>query len=400
MDTDLFLDGKEIIRKIEAANEEAYFVGGCVRDLLLNREIKDIDIATSASPKKIQTIFKKVIPVGIEHGTVIVRYNHQSYEVTTFRIDGEYTNNRHPDHVEFTSKIDEDLKRRDFTINALAMNKNGDIIDLFAGQKDIQAKRIRTVGNGYDRFSEDSLRMLRAIRFSSQLGFFIEEETLESIISLKKNIESVSIERITSEITKLFAGDFIHRGIQYLHETKIYNHLPILSECPQIIHKLLYLKQPLKSFAEVITLFHYLEPNISISRWTKEWKCSNRIEREAIQLSDALQYFKIHGLDQWLVYQLSSNYYNGFLRLTKHIFPEQSIDLFKLKQFENELPIQSSHQLAIKGTDIINIYPHIKKGPWIRNMILKIEKLVVLNRIKNDSDILKEWIKCNPPEIN
>src|SRR5699024_9403305 len=128
-----FNDGKKVIKEIEKHHHKAYFVGGCVRDFLLNRSIGDIDIATSALPDQIQQIFPQVIPVGIEHGTVIVRYNHVSYEVTTFRLDGKYTDQRRPDSVQFIDRINEDLERRDFTINALAMDLNGNITDLFDG---------------------------------------------------------------------------------------------------------------------------------------------------------------------------------------------------------------------------------------------------------------------------
>lgn len=133
--TERFIKAKPILEKLEKHRFEAYFVGGCVRDLLLNRSIKDIDIATSATPEEVQKLFPKVIPVGIEHGTVIVRHEHESYEVTTFRLDGDYSDSRHPDSVEFIKKIDKDLERRDFTINALAMDKTGEIIDLLKEKK-------------------------------------------------------------------------------------------------------------------------------------------------------------------------------------------------------------------------------------------------------------------------
>src|SRR5690625_477632 len=144
----------EIIDKLEDNGYDAFFVGGCVRDLLLNKEVKDIDIATAAPPSVVQKLFDKVIPVGIDHGTVIVRHKSVSYEVTTFRQDGTYSDQRHPDEVIFINTIEEDLKRRDFTINALAMNKQGNIIDLFEGQKDIQLKKIRSVGNARERSEE------------------------------------------------------------------------------------------------------------------------------------------------------------------------------------------------------------------------------------------------------
>src|SRR5690625_617492 len=304
--TEAFIDGKKVIMEIEQNRHSAYFVGGCVRDLLLDREIGDIDIATSALPEQIQAIFPQVIPVGLEHGTVIVRYNHASYEVTTFRLDGKYSDQRHPDSVQFIDRIDEDLERRDFTINALAMDKDENIIDLFDGKQDLERKVIRTVGSGHDRFTEDPLRIIRALRFSSQLGFSIEQETLAAINTVKKEIETIAVERITNEFSKLFAGLYINQAVDYLKSTAIYKHLPILSKYPQIIEDLPNHLEPLQTFGEVLAHFHYLEPTISISKWAKAWKCSNQIKKETISLIHAIHYYEKHGLDEWLVYQLNS----------------------------------------------------------------------------------------------
>lgn len=400
MGKDPFVDGRKVIKKIEEANEQAFFVGGCVRDLLLNRSIKDIDIATSASPKCIQTLFKKVIPVGIEHGTVIVRFNHQSYEVTTFRVDGKYSDQRHPDHVKFIHKIDKDLERRDFTINSLAMDREGKIIDLFGGKKDLQLKIIRTVGNGHERFLEDALRMVRAIRFSSQLGFTIEKETLTNIIDLRESIQSIAIERMTNEFTKLFAGKYVNKGIYYLQKSKIYQYLPIMSQHPYIIDDFPILKYPFRSFGEVLALFNYLDPNIPISKWINGWKCSNQTKREMIALSKALHYYSQNGLDRWLVYDLPAKYYKGFLRLINNIWTNNWIDISLIKKIEKETPIRSTHDLALKGDDIIEMFPHRKKGPWIRNTINKIEKAIVFGKLRNRKTDLKEWIKCSPPKID
>src|SRR5690625_2251171 len=196
MFTKAFQQATEIIDILEKHGFEAYFVGGCVRDLLLHRNVGDIDIATAASPEIIQELFPKVIPVGIEHGTVIVRHKGESYEITTFRKDGDYSDQRHPDDVTFINNIDDDLKRRDFTINALAMDKQGKIIDLFSGKKDLDAKIIRSVGNPRERFMEDPLRIIRGLRFASQLGFAIETETLRQMKFLINEIETVAIERL------------------------------------------------------------------------------------------------------------------------------------------------------------------------------------------------------------
>ncbi len=395
-----FKDGKNVIMEIENNHHTAYFVGGCVRDLLLNRSIGDIDIATSALPEQIQQIFPQVIPVGIEHGTVIVRYNHVSYEVTTFRLDGEYSDQRHPDSVQFIDRIDEDLERRDFTINALAMDKDGNIIDLFDGKQDLVQKVIRTVGNGYDRFNEDPLRIIRALRFASQLGFSIDQETLAAIHEMKDQIETLAIERITNEFTKLFAGSYVEYAIDYLKSTVIYEHLPILSGHPQIIHHIPNDLEPLDTFGEVLAHFHYLEPTISISKWAKAWKCSNQIKNEAINLIHAITYYEKHGLDEWLVYQLDSKYDQALIRLINNLSSAKRIKRNDLTGIRNQLVIQTKQDLAINGTDLIGLFPDASKGRWIHEMLISIEKEVVFNRLKNTKTNIKEWIACNPPVIN
>src|SRR3954451_24281467 len=159
----IFKKAIPLLEVIEKAGFEAYFVGGCVRDYLLGKKIADVDIATSATPQEIKTIFSKTIDVGIEHGTVVVIWDKETYELTTFRSDGEYTDFRRPSEVTFIRSLEEDLKRRDFTMNSMAMDKEGRLIDPFSGRKAIQNKIIETVGAAPDRFHEDALRMMRAI---------------------------------------------------------------------------------------------------------------------------------------------------------------------------------------------------------------------------------------------
>ncbi len=197
---------KTIIDEFEKAGYEAYAVGGCVRDTLLNKEPKDWDITTSATPEEMKRIFKKTIDTGIQHGTVTVRMGGESYEVTTYRIDGEYEDGRHPKQVQFTSNLREDLRRRDFTINAMAYSERSGVVDLFEGEKDLAEKRIRAVGDATERFTEDALRMLRAVRFAAQLGFAIEEETQEAIKQLAPNLKMVSKERIHTEFIKMLSS--------------------------------------------------------------------------------------------------------------------------------------------------------------------------------------------------
>ena len=185
---------------------EAYAVGGCVRDSILARNPNDWDITTSARPEEIKKIFRRTVDTGIEHGTVTVLMDKESYEVTTFRIDGKYSDGRHPDTVTFTPSLKEDLKRRDFTINAMAYNEKLGLIDIYGGMDDLQRHVIRCVGDPNERFDEDALRILRAVRFAAQLGFSIDPATLEAIRTHAEMLRNVSAERIQVELVKLLTS--------------------------------------------------------------------------------------------------------------------------------------------------------------------------------------------------
>lgn len=197
---------KWIIEQLNMAGFEAFAVGGCVRDMLLNREPGDWDITTNAKPEQVKQVFLKTVDTGIEHGTVTVIKNGKGYEVTTYRVDGEYEDCRHPKEVTFTTDIKDDLCRRDFTINAMAYNEEKGFVDCFGGIDDLNKKIIRCVGNPIERFTEDALRILRAYRFSSQLEFDIDSETVKAAHTLAANIENVSVERIAVELIKLLKG--------------------------------------------------------------------------------------------------------------------------------------------------------------------------------------------------
>ncbi len=199
-----------ILQKLGDAGHSAYLVGGCVRDSLMERPVHDHDIASSALPQQVTEIFSSetVIPTGIKHGTVTLLLEGTPYEITTFRIDGDYSDSRRPDSVEFTRNIRDDLARRDFTMNAMAMDINGNIFDPFGGKEDIRSGIIRCVGDPVKRFTEDALRILRGIRFASQTGFTIEKNTSDAILSLKERLSNVSYERIRDELDKLICGRF------------------------------------------------------------------------------------------------------------------------------------------------------------------------------------------------
>lgn len=196
-----------IINRLIRNGYDAYAVGGCVRDSALGRIPDDWDITTSAKPKEVKELFDRTIDTGIAHGTVTVMLDHEGFEVTTYRIDGEYEDSRHPKSVEFTIDLLEDLKRRDFTVNAMAYNNVTGIVDAFHGIEDLNNKVIRCVGKAEDRFGEDALRILRAIRFSAQLGFQIEADTMKAIQKLAINLDNISMERIQVELVKLMVSD-------------------------------------------------------------------------------------------------------------------------------------------------------------------------------------------------
>ena len=211
---------RKIIGRLEAEGFEAWAVGGCIRDSLLNREPKDWDITTSALPQQIKRIFDRTVDTGIEHGTVTVLLDSGAYETTTYRIDGKYTDSRHPDRVCFSASLEEDLKRRDFTINAMAYSESRGLADLFDGVLDLERHVIRCVGDPMERFKEDALRILRAVRFSAQLDFDIEGSTLEAAGALKERLRLISAERIRAELENLIMSQHPDR-LEILVQTGI-----------------------------------------------------------------------------------------------------------------------------------------------------------------------------------
>ena len=219
---------KFIISELESHEYEAFAVGGCIRDSLLGRTPNDWDITTSAKPEKVKEIFHRTVDTGIKHGTVTVLIGKKSFEITTYRVDGAYTDGRHPESVRYSKYLKEDLRRRDFTINAFAYNDEVGLRDEFYGFRDMEWKIIRAVGNAEDRFSEDALRMMRAIRFAAQLGFNIELNTYNAIIKLAPNIKKVSAERIQVELTKTLMSDHPEVTIEYAKTGLFVEILPVL----------------------------------------------------------------------------------------------------------------------------------------------------------------------------
>ncbi|UOQ93559.1 CCA tRNA nucleotidyltransferase [Halobacillus shinanisalinarum] len=383
---------------LEEAGYESHIVGGAVRDIVLGRPMGDIDIATSATPQQVMSVFSHVIPIGIDHGTVMVRYQSHSFEVTTYRTEEGYTDFRHPDEVAFVNSIRKDLSRRDFTINAMAMNQNGDVIDPFHGKKDLSKRVIRAVGDAHTRFNEDPLRMMRAIRFASQLQFEVTEEVKQAIYNQASLLNHIAVERIAVEFEKLVAGKGYQNGIHLCDTLGVFSYLPIFSA-----HRSLQVavpRQKLFGFAQLITYYREQTPTISLQKWVKDWKLSNRVKREALSLHSALTEYKQHDeMTLWLAYQLPEHLAASFIQVLKALGYPVKKEAFT--EVSTLLPIHSIDELAFQARDLIKAFPNLEKGSWISSGIESIEYAVVTKQLNNKYEHIKEWVdQWNPPASN
>ncbi|MYL48489.1 CCA tRNA nucleotidyltransferase [Halobacillus litoralis] len=396
---EVFKPAFEVIQKIEEAGGEAYIVGGAVRDYLSGRPVNDIDIATSETPEQIQEIFEKVIPVGIEHGTVIVRHRSISYEVTTYRVEEGYEDYRHPDEVTFVRDINLDLARRDFTINAIAMSRSGKLIDPYNGHDAIRNQSIEAVGMPEERFEEDPLRMMRAVRFASQLSFQIEKKTEEALNQLSHLLEHISVERVAVETEKIFRGPDYALGVELLHTTGLKNHLPILKDLD--IHKNVP-ESSLYGWHEIIAYYVSQYPQISAEDFMKLWKLSKDTKKKTEQLLLAYKrYKKDKKVNAWLVYQLDEELFPSFSRLSSALDSEEEDLNEALTRRKQQLPIQEKKELSFQASDLLQLLSDLPKGPWISEWMSKIEHHVVTGKIENDYEIIKEWVReWNPPARN
>lgn len=380
-----------MIEIMEDAGHQAFIVGGAVRDSKLKRSIGDIDIATSAFPTDIIELFPKVIPTGLQHGTVVVRYQHVSFEVTTFRTESGYSDFRRPDHVQFVSNLADDLARRDFTINAMAMSKSYDMIDPFKGMTDLQSRLIRTVGDPNERFSEDSLRIMRAVRFQSQLGFKIETKTKHAMAHQGKGLEHIAIERLATEWYKTITGDFIADAMETLFQTEIYQYLPVISKHTHIQNMLANHSSPFISMPVFIAYMNWFVPKVTISDWIREWKLSNQVKNDSKLLIHLLKQYEQEPLE-WVLYQLPERLIKSYRFLLAHCL-EAAIVVDCIQQVKESLVIDSRSELAINGADIIEMYPAREKGSWIQETIESIEMAVILKKVANTKNGIREWLQ-------
>ena len=371
-----FKDAINILKTFNKNGFEAYFVGGCVRDFLLDKNFSDIDITTNALPEQVKNIFRKSIDTGIQHGTVTILVNGESYEVTTFRKEDEYVNHRAPDKVEFVSDLKKDLDRRDFTINAMALDYKGKLFDFHNGEADLKNNIIKTVNDPNERFFEDALRMLRAFRFSSKLGFDINSNTLMAIKNNAKLITYVSIERIVNEFRKLLEGKGNIDSLQLMIDSTLNSYIPFIKDIKVIEDFSKY------TFCQSLYILSIIN-NISFDE-LKKLKLSNKEIKLVKEYDKIRNDFKNNIPLELILYK----YDIEDVRFICNYFKFRDIsEIDKVK-----LAITSLNDIAIESEEII-AFINKKPGPWIRELITLLEYEILVNGLVNNRNNILDFLE-------
>jgi tRNA nucleotidyltransferase (CCA-adding enzyme) len=425
-------------------------VGGCVRDFLMRRPIQDVDIATNALPQQVMELFPHTIPTGIKHGTVTVMLEGMPFEVTTYRKESDYEEHRRPQEVEFVTDLYEDLQRRDFTINAMAMDEKGNIIDPFDGQGDIELKLVRCVGNPQERFQEDALRMLRCIRFAANYGFHIEDATWEALTKHVHLLKFVAMERVRVELEKMMAGDNPYHALELLLEAKLLQHvkselqLPLIkwqtNDLPAYLRNLTELENPLLRWA---LLFHSMKisadkANRAMKRLTFSSKQSKAIMlllklelglQEQIDL--AIQEHDSPGKKELVsltaarlsderpvliwkqaAVQFGKQALQGWLLIKKLEIAElqgnQALDrkqtviaafLLHGNEWLTEMPVETLAELDIAGSDLLEHFV-IPAGPWVSDVLHRLLLDAAFGNLRNQKVHLLQRAEIYRKELN
>jgi tRNA nucleotidyltransferase (CCA-adding enzyme) len=370
---------KGVLFELKKQGYEAFIVGGAVRDYILRMPINDVDITTNAKPHQVSKIFR-TIPTGIKYGTVTVKYKDEQFEVTTYRIDGTYSDDRHPDQITFSETVIEDVKRRDFTINGLLLNDRQEIIDYVEGQKDLKAKMIRTIGDPYKRFDEDALRILRAFYFQSKLGFQIEKDTRDAIESLKDRLKNVAMERIVNELIKIIQGQHVKKALKSMVTTHVHEVLPGMKK--GIEHILTMEEMPYVD--PFFTLCFALNDGKVPKAWTFSNKHRHRYQQASELANKTLEfdayYLYTYGLDLCLL----ANKVNYMLGRSKNLKD-------KIEETYHQLPIQSELDLKLRATEMIELTGK-KAGAWLKDIQQEMVLKILKKELKNDKDVLKTYL--------
>ena len=383
-----FIDALPILETIEKAGYEAYFVGGSVRDTMLSKPIHDVDIATSAYPEEIKKIFKRTVDTGIEHGTVMILDHGTGYETTTFRTESTYTDFRRPDEVKFVRSLDEDLKRRDFTVNALALTKDGEVIDLFGGVQDMSAQILRAVGKPEERFHEDALRMMRAVRFAAQLDFKIDDATQKAIAENAPLLANIAVERTNVEFTKLMQGTSASYGLIEMIKSGLVNFMPGLANTDQDLAayaELLQNAQPTDD-NQAWSLLSFelgLSPK-DTGEFLKLWKQPNNMIQTAKSVITLMNKLRLGDVSDWDLYQTQDAITTALATIR---LSEVTANVEDLSVRYQALPIKHKKELAINGGELMKSL-HLTPGPLFGKILADLEHLVVIGEQVNDKAAL------------
>lgn len=388
---ELFTLGGKILKTLKASGFEGYFVGGCVRDYYMGRTVNDVDITTDALPDQIESLFPQTIDVGKEHGTVIVRISDVSFEVTTYRTEEGYSDFRRPDRVSFTNQLYTDLERRDFTMNAMAMDEEFKILDPYSGKTDIEDRIIRTVGCPQERFGEDALRMLRAVRFSSQLQFDVEIATQNAMTERARYLEHVAVERTVTELAKLYAGQDSIKAKHILVETGIIAHLPFF----RCVHEPSFLKTRTASLTEEIALQIWLHEDLYETLNTLKLSNGTKYDiNQLLKLADHAEH------DDYLM--LAYNFSDRILSIAYSMMdanpffssPVKLQNINAAREAKENLPIHSQKDIAIDGRQLM-MYFNLQGGKWIRAIMDALEEEILYGNLRNNKNEIMKWMDAH-----
>lgn len=387
---EIFVKAMPVLRTLEDAGFEAYFVGGSVRDVLLHRHVHDVDITTSAYPEEVKELFDKSIDTGIKHGTVTVLYGGESYEITTFRTESGYQDFRRPDHVTFVQNLDEDLKRRDFTINALAMDMHGDIVDLFNGIEDLKDHIIRAVGNPEKRFHEDALRMMRAVRFMSQLEFKLEEKTEQAIKDNHELLKKISVERIREEFVKMGLGPFSRQAFQIFLDTQLSEDVPDFAGKKNLLQVYPQLKfsPTVETSLWAVIIILLKVPNENIGKFMRDWKNSNAMTEKVEQIIKMFDLIADHVPTDYELFEAGEDIIINTIDvadiLGQPVSSEALVDRYLA------LPIKTPSELVVDGRFLIK--RGMRPGAQLGRTLNQIRKKVVACEIENSEEAIEQYL--------
>lgn len=386
-----FVAAQPVLQRLEAAGFEAYFVGGSVRDMLLQKPIHDVDIASAAFPEEVKKQFDKTVDTGIQHGTVMVLDHGLGYEITTFRTESTYTDFRRPDTVTFVRSLSEDLQRRDFTINALAMTYDGEIVDLFDGLADLSAGVIRAVGEAEVRFTEDALRMMRALRFSAQLGFQIAPDTRAALQRLAPNLDKIAVERIRVEFEKLLMGQQAAASLAMAIEDGVVTYLPGQLDQWQFDAIMTDLEAQQPATIPVVWAHLLTRSTLNESEMTtfmRTWKTS----RDLIKMATAVVPVARHiaRRDLWTLYQIYD--YRDVLMHVLRLIRTNDAVIADVDAMFAALPIHHTRELSVAGGQLI-AEQIVQPGPQMGRILKQIERAVVTGQVANQPAALLAYAK-------